>query len=46
MNTEIIAALEKYIEGEDNIGLIWEAIAELQEEIADLKSRGRDLNDD
>lgn len=37
MNTEIIAALEKYIEGEDNISLLWDAIAELQAEIQDLR---------
>lgn len=46
MNSEIIAALEKYIEADDSIGLIWDAIGELQDEIRELKRSGGDLGPD
>jgi predicted DNA-binding protein len=43
MNTEIVAALEKFLEEDD---LVWDAIEELRKEIEDLKQAGKDLNDD
>jgi predicted DNA-binding protein len=46
MNSEVIAALEKYIENDDSTGLLWDAVEELQNEIKDLKRGGRDPNDD
>ncbi len=46
MNSEIIAALEKYIEAGDSIGLLWDAIEELQNQFRDLRHSGREPNDD
>ncbi|MGA2057952.1 MAG: Arc family DNA-binding protein [Bradyrhizobium sp.] len=46
MNSEIVAALEKYIEADDSIGLVWDAIEEIQNQIRDLTRSGRDPNDD
>jgi hypothetical protein len=43
MNSEIVAALEKYLKDDD---LVWDAIDELRSEIEDLKQRGRDPNPD
>jgi hypothetical protein len=42
MNTEIVAALEKFLEEDE---LVWDAIEELRTEIEDLKRAGRDLSD-
>jgi plasmid stability protein len=46
MNAEVIAALEKYIEADDSIGLLWNAIDELQNQVTDLQRGGQDPNDD
>jgi predicted DNA-binding protein len=43
MNTEIVAALEKFLEDDE---LVWDAIEELRNKIEDLEQRGRDPNSD
>ncbi|MDA9546376.1 hypothetical protein ACM43_18445 [Bradyrhizobium sp. CCBAU 45321] len=46
MNSEIIAALEKYVEATDSISLLWDAIDELQKQIDDIHESRGDLNRD
>jgi predicted DNA-binding protein len=43
MNSEIVAALERYVAEDD---LLWDAIEELRVRIGDLEQRGKDLNED
>lgn len=46
MNSEIIAALEKYVEADDSIGLLWNALEDLQNQVNDLRHSRGDLNRD